>query len=113
MYRAQRHGISVAVRQRVIEVVKALTTTGEYRDPLKSRLVETRKAVVSNWLHVAEASDRQGETTLGSDVRHFARHLPSVRTDSEALATAFARHVEANRDKSAVPERMPILERTR
>ena len=113
IYRAQQHGISTALRQRVTEVVKELTATGEYRDPLKSRLVETRKAVVSNWLQVAEALDQQGETTLAGDVRNFARHLPIIRTDNEALSAAFVRHVEASRDKSPSHERKPIVERTR
>ena len=91
--------------ERVTDVVKQLATTGEYHDPLRSKLTETRKAVVLNWLQTAEALDQQGEIALAADVRHFTRHLPSVRTDNEASAAAFARHVEASRGNSVEHER--------
>ena len=113
IYRTQRYGLSMAVRQRVIEVVKELAATGEYRDALKSRLVEIRKAVVSNWMRAAEILDLQGEFALAGNVRHFARHLPAVSTDNEVLAAAFARQVEANREKSSDHERMKGIDRTR
>ena len=113
IYRAQHHGISTAVHRRATDVAKQLATTGEYHDPLRSNLVETRKAVVSNWLRVAEALDQQGEIALAADVRQFTRHLPAVRTDNEALAVAFARHVEASRGNSAEQERKQDAERTR
>ena len=113
IYRARHHGISTAVHQRVTDVVKQLAKTGEHYDPLRSKLVETRKAVVSNWMRVAEALDQQGEIALAADVRQFTCHLPVVRTDNEALAAAFARHLEASQGNSAEQERKQDAERTR
>jgi hypothetical protein len=51
-------------------------------------LLETRKAVLSAWLKVADSLDIQGDHILASDVRHFARHLPRALTDGEHIAAA-------------------------
>jgi len=48
------------------------------------------KSIVAGWLRIAEALERQGETTLGGDVRHFTRHIPRVLTDKEQQALEFA-----------------------
>jgi type IV secretory pathway VirD2 relaxase len=113
IYRAQRRGDSTVIRQRVIDVAKHLGETGPFRDPAHKRLREFRKALIHGWLNVAQALDQQGEVALAGDVRHFARHMPAIRTDGEALAAAFARHVEASRGKSAEQERKKNIEQTR
>jgi len=94
IHRAQQRGTSNAVRQRVIDVARQLTQTGSFHDPARSRLVETRKAILHGWLNVADSLDLQGEVILASDVRQFARHLPRVLTDRERVAVAFAQHLE-------------------
>lgn len=70
-----------------------MRSTGTVRDPARPRLLETRKAVIANWNATADLLDAQVESTLASEVRYFARHLPPVLTDRERLATQFLRHL--------------------
>ncbi|MDB6013973.1 MAG: Relaxase/mobilization nuclease family protein [Gammaproteobacteria bacterium] len=92
IYRAQRRGASHAVRDRVNNVVNELRSTGTVRDPTRSHLLETRKAVIAGWIKTADQLDAQGETTLAGEVRYFSRHLPPVLTDRERLAVQFLQH---------------------
>jgi hypothetical protein len=104
LYRAQqRHG-STSVRERVTDVVNELRSTGTIRDPAKSRLLDTRKAVIANWSTTADLLDAQGERTLASEVRYFARHLPPVLTDKEMVATLFLQHRSADSSTEPAPE---------
>lgn len=57
-----------------------------------TRLFETRKAILSAWLNVADSLDIQGDHTLASDLRHFARRLPRVLRDGERIAAALVAH---------------------
>lgn len=75
-------------------VAKELKETGTIRDPARGRLLETRKAVIANWMRTADALDAQGEIPLAGQVRYFARHLPPVLTDKERLATEFVRYIK-------------------
>ena len=112
IYRARQRGASTVVRQRVTDVVNPLSLDGSFHDPARSQLVETRKAIVTGWLGIAETLDRQGETILAGDVRHFARHLPRVLTDTEWIAVQLAEHLRANEQTTARPSDL-IHERTR
>jgi len=93
IFRAQQCGASSAVRERVTAVAKQLVQTSSFNDPARSKLLDTRKSVVGGWLQIAEKLDLQGEITLAADVRHFARHLPPVMTDGEAIAVRLAQHL--------------------
>jgi hypothetical protein len=77
IYRAHRRHASTSIRQRVTDVVNELRSTGTIRYPAKRRLLETRQAVIANWNVTADLLDAQAESTLASEVRHFARHLPN------------------------------------
>jgi hypothetical protein len=65
--------------------------------PLVTTLLETRKAITQGWLDVADALGAQGEASLAGEVRHFARHLPSVLTDKERVAAALIQHLTNTR----------------
>jgi hypothetical protein len=93
-YRAQQHGKSTALRQRVMVIAQELSQTGAVRDPAHVKLVTTRKEVVANWMKAADMLDAQGEIALAGDVRYFANHLPPVLTDKEKLARRFIRHIK-------------------
>ena len=97
MYRAQQHGKSRAVRERVMAIAQELSQTEAVRDPALEKLITTRKEVVANWMKAAKMLDAQGEIALAGDVRYFANHLPPVLTDREQLATDFIRYVKAQR----------------
>jgi hypothetical protein len=101
-YRAQQHGKSTALRQRVMAIAQELSQTGAVRDPAHGKLIATRKEVVANWMKAADMLDAQGEIALAGDVRYFANHLPPVLTDKEDLARRFIRHIKMQR--SARPE---------
>jgi hypothetical protein len=92
-YRAQRRGASTALRADVTAIAKQLQRTGVFRDPMRTRLLETRKGLIGQWIGIANTLDAQGETTLAGDVRYFAQHLPPVLTRKELLATQFVEHL--------------------
>ena len=97
-FRAQRRGKSRAIRAKVTKIAAELAKNGRYSEPGRAALIEIRKAVVTNWMKIAEALDRQDEVVLAGDVRYFAQHLPPVFTAMENLAAQFVRHVTASRD---------------
>ena len=97
IYRAQQHGKSRAVRERVMAIAQELSQTEAVRDLARAKLIETRKAVVASWTKIADVLDAQGELTLASDVRYFANHPPPVLTDKEKLARRFIRHIKMQR----------------
>jgi len=112
IYRANLRGKSTVVHTRVKDVVTSVLHHGSYLDPTRTRLAETRKSIVAGWLRIVEALERQGETTLAGDVRHFTRQMPRVLTDKERQALEFAQKTQSRDPILAVrPDR--IHERTR
>jgi MobA/VirD2-like, nuclease domain len=101
--RAQRRGKSSAIRAKVTMIATELTKNGRFSEPARAKLIETRKAVIANWMKIADTLDRQGEVVLAGDVRYFATHLPPARTDMERLAAKFAQHL-ASRNASPARE---------
>jgi hypothetical protein len=97
IFHAHRHGESYAFREKVIAMATELTGNGYFSEPAHGKLVETRRAVVKNWLNIADTLHRQGEVTLADDVRFFVKGLPPVRTDTESLAKQFTRHLASFR----------------
>lgn len=97
IYRAQRRGASIALRDNVASVVEELNRTGTVRDPGRKKLVATRKAVVDSWMLAADILDRQGEISLAGDVRYFVKRLPPVLTERERIATGIVTRLHANR----------------
>lgn len=97
IFRARRHSDSYAFREKVMAMATELNRKGYFGEPAHAKLVDTRKAVVANWLDIADRLDHQGENTLANDTRYFAKHLPPARTDTERLAAQFARHLAASK----------------
>jgi len=60
IYRAQRPGKSTRVRDRVTKIVKELMPTGTFRDPARTRLIQTRFALIDAWKKNADTLDLQG-----------------------------------------------------
>jgi type IV secretory pathway VirD2 relaxase len=103
-FRAQRRGKSSATRAKVSRIATELPKNGHFSEPARAKLVETRKAVVANWLKVADTLDRQGEVILAGDVRYFATHLPPALTDTERLAEQFTEHLAGSKGADRVLE---------
>jgi hypothetical protein len=101
-FRAQRYGKSTALTATAREIAKELYETKTYRDPARTRLIETRRAVIEQWMTIADTLDAQGETVLAGDVRRFAQHLPPVLTQKDLLATQLVDHLRAERRGIAV-----------
>ena len=96
-YRTQARGQSYALREKLDDIVHALSETHPVADPARAKLLETRKAIIQGWNAVADKLEAQGEIVLGGDVRHFAMHLPPALTDRERLTEQFMRFVTAER----------------
>jgi hypothetical protein len=97
-FRAQRRGKSGAIRAKVTAIATDLAKGGRFSDPGRAKLVETRNAVVANWMKIADTLDRQGEVILAGDVRYFAKRLPPALTDTERLVAKFAQHLLSSRE---------------
>jgi hypothetical protein len=97
-FRAQRRGNSTAIRAKVTKIATELAKDGGFSEPARAKLIETRKAVVANWMKIADTLDQQGKVILAGDVRYFAKHLPPALTDTERLAARFARHLASTRE---------------
>jgi type IV secretory pathway VirD2 relaxase len=97
-FRAQRGGKSSAIRAKVTMIATELSKNGRFSESARPKIAETRKAVVANWMKVADTLDRQGEVILAGDVRYFAKHLPPALTDTETLATKFIEHLASSRE---------------
>jgi hypothetical protein len=108
-FRAKRYRASTALRERIKDIAKELAQTGTIRDPARTKLIETRKAIIATWMNTADALDAQGDVVLAGDVRHFANHLPPVLTDKERLAIEFLSHRKRQRSEQRAAEE-PIRE---
>jgi hypothetical protein len=97
-FRAQRRGMSSAIRAKVTIIATELAKHGHFSEPARIKLLDTRKAVVANWMKIADSLDQQGEVILAGDVRYFAKHLPPALTDTERLAAKFAQHLASSRE---------------
>jgi hypothetical protein len=115
-YRTRRNARSYALQEQIDVVKRELRETRTISDPARSRLLETRKAIVAAWNAVASKLEAQGHIVLGSDVRYFAGHLPPVLTDRERLALEMIQRARAKRpDRTREDDRLPdrTLERSR
>jgi hypothetical protein len=97
-FRAQRRGKSRVTRAKVTMIATELAKNGTFSEPARAKLIETRKAVVANWMRLADTLDRQGEVVLAGDVRYFAKRLPPALTDTERLAAKFAQHLTSSQE---------------
>jgi hypothetical protein len=109
-YRAKTRPNSYAMREAVTSIAKELSTSHTIRDPARTRLLESRKAVIAGWMSIAARLDTQGEIILAGDVRWFASHLPPALTDRERLAMDFLRHVNGQTTRRSTED--PVLART-
>jgi hypothetical protein len=101
MQRALRRGRSRVMFERVKSVVVDLYDGKDMRDPARQKLIQTRKALVGQWMTTADVLDKQSESTLAREVRTFAKRLPQVITDRERLAVDYIRHKQGQAKMSS------------
>jgi hypothetical protein len=102
--RAQKHGKSRVLAERVISVAKDYYDGIGFDDPAQQKLREARKSVVAQWMTAADILDAQGEVSLAGDVRYFANHQPTVLTDRQQLAVDYILHCEKQKKPRVPPE---------
>lgn len=102
IFAASKHGKSTAMQQRAMGVIRELHTTRTIRDPAHPRLVETRRALITEWQAAADTLERQGKGELAQEVRQYIKTLPIVMTDRQALA---ARYLEFRAQQRASESR--------
>ena len=92
--------------------MKELHATGTYKDAARPRLLDTRRAVVHQWMLIADTLETQGETALAGEVRNFAHQMPPVLTKNELLAIQLAKYLrQKQRDNTMRPEKADALTR--
>jgi hypothetical protein len=102
MQRTLRRGRSRVVLERVKSVIVERHDGKDMRDPAREKLIQTRKALVGQWMTAADILDKQGETTLARDVQNFAIHLPTVLTDLEKITVDYVRLIQRATNKLPV-----------
>jgi hypothetical protein len=75
------------------------STGGLTADAGKTRLVETRKAVIEGWRSLADWLDDNGDAQLAGTIRRFVRDMPPAKTDKERIAASLqelikVRHID-------------------
>src|SRR5215469_3421086 len=60
-YRTQARGESYALREKLDDIVHALSKTKPVPDPARAKLLETRNAIIQGWNTVAARLEAQGE----------------------------------------------------
>ena len=97
IYRAMRRGDSTHYRERAASAARELFDGSVMPEAGKSRMVATRKEVVSGWLGFASALEKEGQHELAARVRQFVDRMPPVRTDKEKMAADLARQLRGDR----------------
>ena len=85
IFKAQRYGKSTAMRDRVIGIAKSCHAPEPSRIRRATRLIETRKSLVSAWMKAAEVLDAQGEDDPGGRCP-LLRQAPAARPHRPATA---------------------------
>lgn len=101
LFAAREHGKSTIDQRRMKGIIRDQHDLSAFSDPMRRKLLETRKALADGWERVARTLEDQGERGLAGEVRQFVEHLPVVATDRQKLAIRF---LEWKRQQSA-PER--------
>jgi hypothetical protein len=70
----------------------------------KTRMVETRRQVVADWMDTAATLRAQGAHELAGQVEQFVKGLPAVRTEKEQIAAGLLAQIDARRQREGARE---------
>jgi hypothetical protein len=93
--RAIARGSSTHLEARLRAVAEEIRLGRLAPGPGKAKIVETRGQILQGWQATAEQLHRQGETELAKEVEHFARSMPTPRTEKETLALSLLHRLRA------------------
>jgi hypothetical protein len=99
IHRAAMRGASTHYRQRAEVVARELAAGSLRVEPGRATLVETRRAVVSEWNQVADDLRAQGYEDLAKTVRQFTERMPPPLTEKQWIAQTLGDRVRS-RDRS-------------
>ena len=70
-------------------------------EPVKERLIATRRQVIEDWVRMAGTLRAQGQDGLANEVERFVDGLPPVRTEKESIAAGLLAQIAAQREQRA------------
>lgn len=91
--------ISSFMRHKIAEVGGALRGGAWTAEPGKQKQLATRMQAEGDWRATVDALDRQGQSNLAREAEAFAREMPRVRTDREAIAEGLLQAIKQRREK--------------
>ena len=86
IYRAGKRGASAHLFGRAKRIATQLQTGAFQPGAGKTRLLETRRAVVDGWASTADALAAAGQRALAAEVRRFVARMPVPKTTDEQVA---------------------------
>jgi hypothetical protein len=99
IYRANLRGDSTHVRERAEAVAREQSQGGEWFEPSKARLVETRKQVRRGWWAISEILMRDTQPELAAQVTRFAEQMPPPMTERKWLAGKLVERIRSQRSR--------------
>ncbi|RYF55379.1 MAG: relaxase [Comamonadaceae bacterium] len=81
---------STFIRKKVMDMIQQMRTGVAVPDAGKTRVQETRNAVLEDWQATAQALRRQGDHELSGQVERFVQQMAPAKTDAQQLAERWA-----------------------
>jgi hypothetical protein len=94
IYRAILRGDSTYILARAEAIADELRKGDIRNEAGKTRLTETRKAVMRGWLTIASHLAASGHPEIASDVRRFVNQMRPLRTEREWAAYQLRQHMQ-------------------
>lgn len=104
IYRAALRGESIHMQRRVEEAMTCLAERRLPAEPVKARLVDTRRTAERGWRAVARSLGAQGERKLAESVDRFVEAMHPPRTEREHVIELLLERARA-RERAATPTR--------
>lgn len=100
IFRAMRRGESTHYRQRVESVARELSGGSTSPAAGRSRIIETRKEVVSGWLGFASHFETVGQREIARHIRQFVDQMSPAQAEKEWIAAELVRQLARERTSS-------------
>jgi hypothetical protein len=89
-----------------VESVAAELLAGQIKvEPVKAKMLETRRAVERGWRAVSDILVNEGQTELAAQIRSFANQMPPPRTEKEQIGLELVARLREQQTRSQQPTR--------